>query len=240
VQPLHDNHDAAILLAVEAAAQRVVVPLVHSIAGHVGDGLVRFQRIVNDNDIGTATGQHASNRGRHAESAFLGRKVVESCLTQARSKDVAIEGRRHDRSAVPREFIREVLPVGSADDLRGRVVPQEVGWQAYRPADRLQVAGWNGDDQPLDFTATDGVELLGHHLQVPVRLEGHAGVKFKRGPVGKGIKVRTEDRPVLFRGNIGHGSAPCWRIRWITSAMTSRSESESSCGMVDGSDASAL
>jgi hypothetical protein len=62
-----------------------------SVAGHVGDGLVRFQRIVNDDDIGTATGQHATNRGRHAESAFIGRKVVEGGLAQARIEESAVE-----------------------------------------------------------------------------------------------------------------------------------------------------
>src|SRR5271156_3227450 len=128
VQPLHDDHDAAILLAVDATAQRMVVPLVYSVAGDVGDGLVRFQRIVDDDDIGTATGQHATNRGGHAESALFGRKVVEGGLAQARSKDVAIERRCHDGSAVPREFIREVLSVRSTDDLCSRLMPQEVGW----------------------------------------------------------------------------------------------------------------
>src|SRR5437763_15801628 len=63
VQPLHDDHDGAVTLIVEAAVKGVVVPLVGGFSLRVGERLLRLQRIVDQNDVGAASGQHAAGGG---------------------------------------------------------------------------------------------------------------------------------------------------------------------------------
>src|SRR5689334_17688106 len=98
------------------------------------------------------------------------------------------------------------------------------------------------DDQPLDLTAADSIELLANHLQVPVRQEFQTWMEFECAPVNKGIEVRTKDRAVLAGRNLNHGCwLACWRILWITCAMTSWSASVSfPSGSTVGSVASAF
>src|ERR1700746_4141519 len=63
VQPLHDDHDRAMALVVEPAVKGVVVPFVAGFALRVGERLLRLQRIVDQNDVGAASGQHAAGGG---------------------------------------------------------------------------------------------------------------------------------------------------------------------------------
>ena len=59
VQSLHDDDDAAAALVVEPAVEGVVVPLIGGFALRLGERLLGLQRIIDNADVGAATGQDA-------------------------------------------------------------------------------------------------------------------------------------------------------------------------------------
>ena len=67
MHPLHDNHERAGPLVVEAGQQCVFEPFVGCIALGLGIGVVRLQRIVDDDDLPAAARQGAADRGRQSE-----------------------------------------------------------------------------------------------------------------------------------------------------------------------------
>jgi hypothetical protein len=70
VQPLHDDDDGAILLVILAAVEGVVEPVVGGLALGVGERLLGLQRIVDQDDAGTPSGEHAAIGG--GEPAAMG------------------------------------------------------------------------------------------------------------------------------------------------------------------------
>ncbi len=63
MQPVHDQDDRPLLLVVEAAVERVVEPFVGRPALGLGQRLLGFQRVVDDDQVGAAPGQHPADRG---------------------------------------------------------------------------------------------------------------------------------------------------------------------------------
>jgi hypothetical protein len=58
VQPLHDDDDGTPPLVVLPAVESVVIPVVGSLPLRVGERLLRLRRIIDQDDVGTASGQH--------------------------------------------------------------------------------------------------------------------------------------------------------------------------------------
>jgi hypothetical protein len=119
VQPLHDDDNGAATLVVEPAVKRVIVPLVGGSSLRVGERLLRLQRIVDDDDVGAPSSQHASGRGREPVALtggdeFLHRLAVRR---QAGRKGLAIPPAHHDAAAVAGELIGEILGVADAQEL---------------------------------------------------------------------------------------------------------------------------
>jgi hypothetical protein len=63
MQALHDEDNPAVLLVVEAAIERIVIPLIDLVSLSLGNGLVRLEGIVDDEQVGAAAGQHAADGG---------------------------------------------------------------------------------------------------------------------------------------------------------------------------------
>jgi hypothetical protein len=63
VQPLHDDDDGAMPLVVEPAVQGMIEPLIGGLPLRFGERLLRLQRIIDQDDVGAASGQHAAGRG---------------------------------------------------------------------------------------------------------------------------------------------------------------------------------
>lgn len=76
VQALHDDDDHALRLVVEARVQGAVKPLIGRLALNVGNGFVGLERIVDNDQIGAATGQDAVYRSRKTGAPPV---VVSSC-----------------------------------------------------------------------------------------------------------------------------------------------------------------
>jgi hypothetical protein len=74
VQSVHDHHDGARQLVVEAAIEDVVVPLVGRLALRLRQRLFGLQRVVDDDDdVGAPPGQHSADRG--GDPAALRRRL---------------------------------------------------------------------------------------------------------------------------------------------------------------------
>ena len=58
MQPLHDDDDGTPPLVVLPAVESVVIPVVGSLPLRVGERLLRLRRIIDQDDVGTASGQH--------------------------------------------------------------------------------------------------------------------------------------------------------------------------------------
>jgi len=61
VQPLHDDDDGAVTLVVDPAVEGVVVPLVGPLALRVRQGLLWLQWIIDQDDVGAASGQDTAD-----------------------------------------------------------------------------------------------------------------------------------------------------------------------------------
>jgi len=53
VQPVHDQHDRSLLLVIQAAVERMVKPFVGALPVRFRQGLLGFQWIIDDDDVGT-------------------------------------------------------------------------------------------------------------------------------------------------------------------------------------------
>jgi hypothetical protein len=69
VQALHDDHDDAPGLVVEAGIEGSVEPFVGRRSAAFRHGVARFHRIVDQDQIRPAAREHAADRCRHAEAA---------------------------------------------------------------------------------------------------------------------------------------------------------------------------
>jgi hypothetical protein len=128
-----------LLLVVEAAVEGVVEPLVGGAPVGLGQGILGFQRVVDDNGNGVRTppGQHAADRS--GEPAALSRGFELGCGLPLRREPgreqtpVPVAG--DDAPAVARELVGEVLGIADAEDLRTRPVTEAPG----RKGDRGQM-----------------------------------------------------------------------------------------------------
>jgi len=64
VQAVHNQHDGTVELVVEPAVEGMVEPLVGCPPLGLGQRLLGLQRVVDDDQVGVAPGQHAPDRGR--------------------------------------------------------------------------------------------------------------------------------------------------------------------------------
>src|SRR5437764_13709608 len=73
--------------------------------------------VIYDDDVGATTGQHATDRSRHA-GALLGRCEIMDRLAirEPCRKELPVPCACHDAAAVTGEFVGEVLAVAGADD----------------------------------------------------------------------------------------------------------------------------
>jgi hypothetical protein len=63
VQPVHNQNNGTRPSVVQPAVEGVVVPLVGRLPLRLRQGLLGFQRIVDNDDVGAPAGQHPADRG---------------------------------------------------------------------------------------------------------------------------------------------------------------------------------
>ncbi len=134
VQPLHDDDDGSPAFVVEPAVEGVGVPIIGGIPSRLGERLLRLQRVIDQNQVGAAPGQHAAGGGGEAIALaggdeFLHRLAVRR---QAGREDLPIPRAGHDAAAVAGELVGKILGIADAQDLGRRVVPQTPGREGDR------------------------------------------------------------------------------------------------------------
>src|SRR5436305_667356 len=112
MQALRKDHDAAAALVIQAGELGGAHPVVRSPALTVRHGFGCTHRIIDDNGLTASAGKRAANRD-HEAKATAG--CVELSLGVLRAtdprgwKDLAINGRTHERARVIRVLYRQCL-----------------------------------------------------------------------------------------------------------------------------------
>ena len=200
VQPVHDQHDRTRELVVEPAVEGVVVPLVGGLALGLRQGFLGFERVVDDDDVGTPPGQHPADRGRDPRALGrrleLGHRLMPRC--QAGRKEPLVPVAGDDAPAVARQFVGEVLGIADAEDLGARVEPETPGRKRNRGQQRLQMARRQADDQPADAARADRLTRRRGDLVMPARRERGAQVELVGGRPRLKVDSRRSWPPVDF------------------------------------------
>src|SRR3984893_5851182 len=207
VKSLHDNDDAALGLVVESAQQGVVIPFIDCLPPRFGQRLIGFEGIVDDDQIGAATGQPPADRGRHAGSLPCCCKIVHRLpLRQPGREQRAIPAGRHDAPTVARELIGEVLAVARADDVRRRIMTKQPGGKGDRSTMRLEASRRQVDDETPDLPLAARFELGRDHLEMRGQHQRGLRVQFVERAHDKAHQILTQDDPI-FGGRDGHFDA---------------------------------
>ena len=148
VQPLHDDDDGAVPLVVEPAVESMDEPLVAGLPLCVRERLVRLQRIVNQDYVGAATGEHTTGRGGEPVALAGGDELLHRLAVQRQAgwKELTIPRAHHDAAAIAGELIGELLGIADAEDLRRGIMPQTPGREGDRGHQGFQMTGWQVDD----------------------------------------------------------------------------------------------
>ena len=153
MQPLHDDDDGAMALVVEPAVEGMVVPLVGGLPLRVRERLLRLQRIVDQDDVGAASGQHAAGGGGEPVALAGGDELLHRLAVrrQAGRKDLPIPRAHHDAAAIAGELVGEILGIADAEDLSRGIVPETPGRKGDRGHQGFEMARRQIDDQPPDL-----------------------------------------------------------------------------------------
>src|SRR5207253_5031056 len=105
-----------------------------SVALGLRQGLPGLQGVVDDDQVGTATGQDTADRGGDARALRggleFGYGLMARCEPGREEKLVSVAG--ENAPAIAREFVGEVLGVADAEDLRTRLVAEAPGRESDR------------------------------------------------------------------------------------------------------------
>jgi hypothetical protein len=208
VQPLHDDDDGAMPLVVEPAVEGVVEPIIGGLPLRLGERLLRLQRIVDQNDVGAASSQHAAGRGGEpitlaGGDEFLHRLAVRR---QAGRKDLTIPRAHHDAPAIAGELIGEILGIADAENLGRGIAPEAPRREGDRGQQGFEMARRQVDNQPLDPAFPHGVQLGGDDLEVPVHRQAGLRVEILEAASGEGRQVAVQQELVLRLCQEFHGS----------------------------------
>ena len=208
MQPLHDDDDGAVPLVVESAVESMDEPLVAGVPLCVRERLVRLQRIVNQNYVGAATGEHTAGRGGESVALAGGDELLHRLAVrrQAGREELTIPRAHHDAAAIAGELIGELLGIADAEDLRRGVVPETPGRKSDRGHQRFEVTGRQVNDQPPDLALPYRGQRGGDNFEVPVRRQAGLRVKVLEATPGKGREVVPQQEVVLRPGQVLHCS----------------------------------
>ena len=151
MQPLHDDNDRALILPVEAAAQRIVIPVMDGLPPHLRERIVGLHGIIDDDHIRAAPGHHAADRGREPVTAFGGLELGDgvALCRQPCGEQRLVKGARDQRPAVTGELVRQILRVADGQDLFGGVMAEKPGRKRNGGGVGLEMTRRDIDDEPL-------------------------------------------------------------------------------------------
>ena len=185
----------------------MVKPLVRRLPLGSPQGLLRLQRIVNDDDVGATSSQHPADRG--GEPAALCRRLElrhgPPLGGETGPEGPLIPAARGDAAAITGELVGEILPPGYArdrpspskpggdtEDLRAGLAVEARRRKRHRPQQRFQIARRHIDNQPADFARTHCGQLCRDDLDVPVHRERHERVERAKTALREGSEIQPQ------------------------------------------------
>ena len=219
MQALHHDDDRALRLVVEPRIERAVEPGVGARAAAFRHRVGGLQRIVDQDHVGPAPGQHPADRGRHPEPAPGRDQLAQRRPRGAKAgrKQRPVPGGRHQRAAVAGEGVGKVLRVSGVDDGERRVVAEQPGRKRDRGGQRLQMPGRDVDDEPPRPALAHGRQPRRHDFDMPAGDEGRRAVAVDEGVQQERIEVvaqssldlgRCEAFPPLIRPRFARPPSP--------------------------------
>jgi hypothetical protein len=124
----------------------VVVPLVGGLSLRVGERLLRLQRIIDQNDVGPASGEHTAGGGGEPV-ALAGSYELLHCLAvrdEAGREDLPIPRAQHDAAAIAGELVGELTLISHKTlEWLDRAEPREKpSVEQGSESPRTKFAGW--------------------------------------------------------------------------------------------------
>src|SRR5258705_12811435 len=178
--------------------------------------------MVDQDDVGTASGQHAAGGGGEAVTLAGGDELLYGLPVrgEARRKDLPIPRAHHDAAAIAGELAGEVLGIAGAEDLGRGIVSQTPGWKGDRGHQGFEVAGRQVDDQPPDLAFPHGGQLGGDDLEMPVHRQHGLRVEVIETARGEGGEVLSKQSLILGPGEVLHDHVSKFAKRALSYSMT--------------------
>jgi hypothetical protein len=134
VQSLHDDDNGAVTLVIEAAVEGVAEPFIGGLPLRVGQRLLRLQRIIYQDDVGTASGEHPASAGGQPVTLAGGQELLDGLPVwrQTGWKDPPVPRTQQDGAAVPGELVGKVLGIADTENLHRRIKPETPGRKGDR------------------------------------------------------------------------------------------------------------
>jgi hypothetical protein len=191
VQALHDDDNGAVLFVVLPAVEGVVVPVISGVPLGIGERLLGFQWIVDQNDVGAAPGQHPTIRGSETIAVPGGDELSYRLAIggEPGREDPPVPGAGHDAPAIAGELVGKVLGIADTEELGRGIVAQAPGRKRDRGQQRLQMARRQVDDQAPDLALAYRGKLGGDDLDVPVHPQLGLRVELIKAARGEGGEV---------------------------------------------------
>ena len=206
VQSLHDDDDGAVLVVVELAVEGVVEPIIGLLALRIGECLLRLQRIIDYDHVGSPSGQYAAIRGGEPISVGSGQKLANGLAVrgEAGRKEPLVPPAHHDCPAIAGELVGKILTIADAEDLRRGIMPEAPGREGNRGHQGFEMARRQINDQPLDFAVPYRGQLGADHIDVPVHRECRLRIELRETALSKKRQSRPQDRIIFGGQQVSH------------------------------------
>jgi hypothetical protein len=218
----HDDDDGAVLLVILPAVEGMVEPLVCGLPLRIGQRLLRLQRIVDQDDVGAASGQHAAIAGGEPVPLAGGQELLHRLPVRSEAgwKNPPIPRAHHDAAAVSSELIRESFSVAHAKDLGRGIMPETERREGDRGQQRFQVTRRQVNNQPPDPAFAHRGQFGGDDLKVPVHRELGLRVQIVEAARREGRKILPQEDLVLGPGQVLDHHFSTFEKRALSCSMT--------------------
>src|ERR1700677_3699630 len=148
------DDDGACHFVVEAGNQCRTEPFVDGVALRLRHRVRRLERIIDDDDIRSSTGQRATDRSGDSRSSTREHDLAFRVLpapNAGRGKYASVPIRRYYGPVVILKFHSQVLSIRDADDVAGWIMTMHKCREGDRGANGLPTARRHRQYEPSDF-----------------------------------------------------------------------------------------
>ncbi len=192
MQALVDDDHRALGGIVEARHERALRPFIDVVAQSFRFGLDRLQRIVDDDEVRPLAGDRPLDSRRQTIAFGGGAQLDRRRPTRVEfdvREDRAVVRRAQEIAGAGGKILGEQIAIGRADDLPGRVAPENPRWQRDGGEQAFAMTRRNGDKQPADRALGGPLQHMCERAKVPRAGKGLAGQQHRRHQPVEAIEV---------------------------------------------------